>query len=76
MVVKMRWIDEFKGLDGMNAGLTQQWLLTADCSTPWRQRQEMLGHPVTFHVLLYEIMTATNYILYEMQKLDSLITET
>ena len=34
MVGKMRWIDEFSGLDGMNAGLTQQWLLTADSSTP------------------------------------------
>jgi len=43
----MRWIDEFLWLDGMNAGLTQQWLLTADCSTTWRQRQETLGHPVT-----------------------------
>jgi len=43
----MWWIDEFPGLNGMNAGLTQQWLLTADCFTPWRQRQEMLGHPVT-----------------------------
>jgi len=41
----MRSIDEFSGLDGMNAGLTQQWLLTADCSTPRRQRQEMLGSP-------------------------------
>ena len=30
MVGKMRWIDDFSGLDGMNAGLTQQWLLTAD----------------------------------------------
>jgi len=47
MVGKMRWIDEFSGLDGMNAGLTQQWLLTSDCSTHWRQRQETLGHPVT-----------------------------
>ena len=41
----MRRIDEFSGLDGMNAGLTQQWLLTTDCSTPWRQRQETLSHP-------------------------------
>jgi len=47
MVGKMRWIDEFSGLDGMNAGLTQQWLLTADCSTPWRQQQKTLGRPVT-----------------------------
>jgi len=47
MVGKMRRIDEFSGLNGMNAGLMQQWLLTADCSTPWRQRQEMLGHLVT-----------------------------
>jgi len=38
-------MDEFSGLDGMNAGLTQQRLLTADCSTPSRQRQETLGHP-------------------------------
>jgi len=36
----MRWIDEFSRLVGMNAGLMQQWLLTADCSTPWRQWQE------------------------------------
>ena len=43
MVGKMRWICEFLGLDGMNAGLTQQWLLTADRSTSWRQRQETLG---------------------------------
>ena len=39
----MRWIDECSGLDGMNAGLTQQWLLTADCFTPLWQRQETLG---------------------------------
>jgi len=45
MVGKMRWTNKFSGLDGMN--LTQQWMLTADCSTPWRQRQETLGHPVT-----------------------------
>jgi len=43
MAGKMRWIDEFSGLDGMNAELTKQWLLMADCSTPWRQRQETLG---------------------------------
>jgi len=42
MVGKMWLIDEFSGLDGMNAGLTQLWLLTADCSMPWRQRQETL----------------------------------
>jgi len=47
MVGKMLWIDEFWGLDEMNAGLMQQWLLTADCSTPWQQRQETLSHPVT-----------------------------
>ena len=51
MVGKMWWIDEFSGLDGMNTGLMQQWLLTADwqydCSTPRRQRQETLGHSVT-----------------------------
>jgi len=35
LVEKMRRIDEFSGPDGMSAGLTQQWLLTADCSTPW-----------------------------------------
>jgi len=46
MVGKLRWTDEFSGLDGMNAVLPQQWLLMANCFTPWWQRQEMLGHPV------------------------------
>jgi len=52
----MQWIDEFSGLDGMIAGLMQQWLLTADCSTPWWQRQETLVHPVmTFVLYVYSI---------------------
>jgi len=46
IVEKVQWTDEISGLDG-NAELMQQWLLMADCSTPWRQRQETLGHPVT-----------------------------
>jgi len=36
MMGKMRWTDEFSGLNGMNAGLTQQRLLMADCSMPWQ----------------------------------------
>ena len=37
MVGKMYWIDEISGLDGMNAGLTQQWLDCWNTTADWHE---------------------------------------
>jgi len=50
IVEKMRWIDEFSVLDGMNAGLTQQWLLMADCSSD-KKRSGLITHALV-HVIV------------------------